>query len=43
MVADPAPDVLIPALTWAYVAAAVTVHDILARRRRARVSGWHRL
>ncbi len=26
MVADPGPDVLIPALTWAYVIAALTVH-----------------
>jgi len=39
MVADPGPDVLIPALTWAYVIAALTVHGSWGSRRCAQVSG----
>ena len=39
MVADPGPDVLIPALTWAYVVAAVTVPGSWGSRRFTRASG----
>jgi hypothetical protein len=43
MVAHPGTDVLITALDWAYVVAAVTVHGSRGSRYCTQASGRHRL